>query len=80
MAELELITEIRRELTLQRILAPLADAYDFILIDCPPSLSLLTTNALCASQEIIVPMQCEYFSMRGLQLLMDNIAKVRGFF
>jgi chromosome partitioning protein len=79
-AETELIPEIRRELTLRRTLQTGLQNYDFIFLDCPPSLSLLTTNALCASDEVIVPLQCEYFAMRGLQLLLDNIAKVRGLF
>lgn len=75
-AEMELIAEIRREYILRRILEPLKSWYDFILIDCPPSLGLLTTNALCASREVIIPMQAEYFAMRGIRLLLDHIKKI----
>ncbi|MBN1659594.1 MAG: ParA family protein [Anaerolineae bacterium] len=76
-AEIELIAEIRREFILRRILEPLQDWYDVILIDSPPSLGLLTVNALCASQEVIVPMQCEYFAMRGIRLLLETIDRVQ---
>lgn len=77
-AEMELIAEIRREFILHRILEPLVDWYDFVLVDCPPSLGLLTINALCASQEVLIPMQCEYFAMRGIRLLLDAIERVKG--
>jgi len=77
-AEIELIGEIRREFTLRRILEPLEPWYDFVLFDCPPSLGLLTINALCASHEVLIPMQCEYFAMRGLRLLLDSIDKVKA--
>jgi chromosome partitioning protein len=76
-AEMELIAEIRREFILRRILDSLKPWYDFILIDCPPSLGVLTINALCASQEVLIPMQCEFFAMRGIRLLLDAIEKVR---
>jgi chromosome partitioning protein len=76
-AELELIAEIRREFLLRRVLEPLRGWYDFILIDCPPSLGLLTVNALCASEEVLVPMQCEYLAMRGIRLLLDTIERVK---
>jgi chromosome partitioning protein len=76
-AEIELVGQLRRELVLRRVLQPLRAWYDFILIDCPPSLGILTTNALCASGELLVPMQCEYFSLRGLRLLLDAISKIR---
>jgi chromosome partitioning protein len=72
-AEMELIAEIRREYILKRVLEPIKGWYDFILIDCPPSLGLLTINALCASREVLIPMQCEYFAMRGMRLLLDAI-------
>jgi chromosome partitioning protein len=75
--EMELIGEIRREYLLQRILEPLEPGYDFILIDCPPSLGLLTVNALCASQEVLIPLQCEYFAMRGIRLVLDAIERVK---
>ena len=77
-AEIELIAEFRREFILHNVLEPLEPWYDFILIDCPPSLGLLTVNALCACQEVLIPMQCEYFAMRGIRLLLDSIEKVRA--
>ncbi len=76
-AEMELIAEIRREFILKRVLDPLTQWYDFILIDCPPSLGLLTVNALCVSQEVLIPMQCEYFAMRGIRLLLDTIERIK---
>jgi chromosome partitioning protein len=75
-AEIELIPEIRRELILRRVLEPLNGWYDFILIDCPPSLNLLTINALCASQEVIIPLQCEHFATRGIQMMLDTIDRI----
>lgn len=77
-AEIELIAEIRRELILRRVLESLLSWYDLVLIDCPPSLGLLTVNALCASTEVLIPMQCEYFAMRGIRLLLDSIQKVKA--
>lgn len=77
-AEIDLVAEIRREFELRRILEPLAAWYDFILIDCPPSLDLLTVNALCASQQVLIPMQCEYSAMRGIRLLLKTIEEVRA--
>jgi chromosome partitioning protein len=76
-AEIELIPELRRELVLQRALDPLRDWYDYVLIDCPPSLSLLTVNAFCASDGVIVPMQCEFFAIRVLEILLDSINRTR---
>ena len=77
-AEIELIAEFRREFVLHRILEPLQPWYDFILLDCPPSLGMLTVNALCASREVLIPLQCEYFAMRGIRLLLETIEKVRA--
>lgn len=77
-AEVELIPEIRRELILHHALESLNSWYDFILIDCPPSLGLLTTNALCASSEVLIPLQCEYFAMRGLQMLLETVDQVKA--
>lgn len=77
-AEIELIAEIRREFILRRILETVEAWYDFILIDCPPSLGLLTVNALSASDEVLIPLQCEYFAMRGIRLLLDSIEKVKA--
>ena len=76
-AEIELIPEIRRELVLRRALASLGGWYDYILIDCPPSLSLLTVNALSTSQGVIVPMQCEFFAIRVIEMLLDSIHRTR---
>ena len=75
-AELQLVNEVGRESALQRALAPIMDNYDIILIDCQPSLGLLTLNALTASHGVIVPMECEYFALRGVALLKDTIDKV----
>jgi chromosome partitioning protein len=77
-AEMELIAEIRRERILSRILGSVPEEYDYILIDCPPSLGLLTVNALCACQKVLIPMQCEYFAMRGIRLLLDAIEWVKS--
>jgi chromosome partitioning protein len=76
-AEVQLVHEVAREQTLQRVLAPAADDYDVILIDCQPSLGLLTVNALTASDGVIVPLECEYFALRGVALLKTTIDKVR---
>ncbi len=76
-AEIELIPEIRRELVLKRALDQLENWYDYVLIDCPPSLSLLTVNALCASKGVVVPMQCEFFAIRVIQMLLDSINRTR---
>ncbi len=77
-AEIELIPELRRELTLDRVLDPLDDWYDFILIDCPPNLNLLTVNSLCASDGVIIPLQCEYFAMRAVKLLLDSMNRTKA--
>jgi chromosome partitioning protein len=76
-AEVQLVHEVGREQTLQRALADAMDEYDVILIDCQPSLGLLTVNALTASQGVIVPLECEYFALRGVALLKTTIDKVR---
>ena len=76
-AELMLVQEVAREQTLMRVLAPLRVKYDFILIDCPPSLGLLTINALTAADGVIVPLECEYYALRGMALLMDSIERIR---
>lgn len=76
-AEMELIAEIRREFILRRVLEPLQSWYDIILIDCPPSLGVLTMNGLCAADEVLIPLQCEYFAMRGIRMLLDNIDKIK---
>lgn len=76
-AEIQLVNEVGREQTLARALRPVMRDYDFIIIDCQPSLGLLTVNALACSQGVIIPMECEYFSLRGLALLTDTVEKVR---
>jgi len=76
-AEVQLVHEVAREQTLQRVLAPALERYDVILIDCQPSLGLLTVNALTASDGVLVPLECEYFALRGVALLKTTIDKVR---
>jgi chromosome partitioning protein len=76
-AEVQLVHEVGREQTLTRVLAPAIDQYDVILIDCQPSLGLLTVNALTASDGVIVPLECEYFALRGVALLKTTIDKVQ---
>jgi chromosome partitioning protein len=76
-AELMLVQEVAREQSLLRVLAPLRVKYDFILIDCPPSLGLLTINALTAADGVVIPVETEYYALRGMTLLMDSIDKVR---
>ncbi len=76
-AEVQLVGEVAREQTLARVITPIIDDYDFVLIDCQPSLGLLTVNALTAADEVIVPLECEFFSLRGVALLIDTIEKVR---
>jgi chromosome partitioning protein len=76
-AEVQLVHEVAREQTLQRVLGPAVSQYDVILIDCQPSLGLLTVNALTASDGVIVPLECEYFALRGVALLKTTIDKVR---
>ena len=77
-AEVELVDQPRREQRLKEALAPVQDEYDFVLIDCPPSLSLLTLNGLCCAHGVIVPMQCEYFALEGLTDLVNTIRQVRA--
>jgi len=76
-AEIQLVNEVGREQTLGRALRPVLDRYDYVLIDCQPSLGLLTVNALACSDGVIIPTECEYFSLRGLALLTDTVDKVR---
>lgn len=77
-AEVELVPENFRELRLKKSLEGIKDNYDFVIIDCPPSLSLLTVNALAASDEVIIPIQCEYYALEGLSQLTKTIDLVRG--
>jgi chromosome partitioning protein len=76
-AEVQLVSEVAREQTLMRKLASVRNDYDYILIDCQPSLGLLTVNALTAAQGVMIPLECEFFSLRGVALLVDTIDKVK---
>jgi chromosome partitioning protein len=75
-AEIQLVNEVGREQSLARALHPILDRYDYVLIDCQPSLGLLTVNGLACSDGVIIPTECEYFSLRGLALLTDTVDKV----
>ncbi|GAA2567500.1 ParA family protein [Mycolicibacterium diernhoferi] len=76
-AEIQLVNEVGREQSLARALYPVLDRYDYVLIDCQPSLGLLTVNGLACADGVIIPTECEYFSLRGLALLTDTVDKVR---
>jgi chromosome partitioning protein len=76
-AEVQLVTEVAREQVLARALAPVVADYDFVIIDCQPSLGLLTVNALTASHGVIVPLECEFFALRGVAMLVETIQKVQ---
>ncbi len=77
-AEVELVDEARREFRLKRGLEPMVNEYDYILIDCPPALNLLTVNALTAAQAVMIPMQCEYYALEGLSDLVNTVKKVKA--
>ncbi len=76
-AEVGLLNEIGREMRLRNALKPVSGLYDFILIDCPPSINMLTVNALTAADGVLIPMQCEYYALEGLSALLDTIEQVR---
>lgn len=76
-AEVELVQEMAREWRLKKALEIVADEYDFILLDCPPALNLLTVNGLCAANAVMIPMQCEYYALEGLSDLVKTIKRVR---
>ncbi|GAB5497814.1 MAG: ParA family protein [Pseudohongiellaceae bacterium] len=76
-AEVELISEDNRELRLRQIVNEIRSDYDFIVIDCPPSLNMLTVNALVAADGVVIPMQCEYYALEGLSALMDTIGAIK---
>ncbi len=76
-AAIELVDQDDREFFLKNALAPIKDDYDYIFIDCPPSLGLLTLNGLAAADAILVPMQCEYFALEGITLLLQTVKKVQ---
>jgi chromosome partitioning protein len=77
-AEVALVNEVAREHALARALAPVLDRYDYIIVDCQPSLGLLTINALTAANGVVIPLECEYFALRGVKLLTDTVTKVQG--
>ena len=77
LAEVQLLQEIGREMRLAKALEPVAGMYDFILIDCPPSINMLTINALTAADGVLIPMQCEYYALEGLTALLNTIEQVR---
>ncbi|MDD7814675.1 ParA family protein [Mycobacterium sp. CSUR Q5927] len=76
-AEIQLVNEVGREHSLARALRPVLDRYDYLLVDCQPSLGLLTVNGLACADGVVIPTECEYFSLRGLALLTDTVEKVR---
>ncbi len=76
-AEIELVPAFSREMRLRRALEPILDDYDYVLIDCPPTLGLLTVNGLAAAREVLVPIQCEYYALEGLGQLLRNVDMVR---
>ena len=76
-AAIELVDQKEREFYLRRALEPVKDIYDFILIDCPPSLGILTLNGLVAADEVLIPLQCEYFALEGLTLLLQTVKRVQ---
>ena len=79
-AEVELVSVPDREFYLKRLLGPVRDDYDYIFVDCPPSLSLLTLNALAAADTVLVPIQCEYYALEGVTSLMNTIQRVKRSF
>jgi chromosome partitioning protein len=76
-AEIELVSALSRERRLERVLLDLRDAYDLVVIDCPPSLGLLTVNALTAADSVLIPLQCEYYALEGLAGLLETVSAVR---
>src|SRR5699024_801423 len=76
-AEIELVPTISREIKLKRSLSGISENYDYILIDCPPSLGLLTINALTAADSVLIPVQCEYYALEGLSQLLNTIRLVQ---
>ncbi|MEW5772772.1 MAG: AAA family ATPase [Thermodesulfobacteriota bacterium] len=76
-ADLELVNKPAREYYLREVLKPLREEFEFILLDCPPSLGLLTLNALCAAEEVLIPLQCEYYALEGIAKLLQTYGLVR---
>jgi chromosome partitioning protein len=77
-AEVGLIDSVDRERRLARVLATVADAYELVIVDCPPSLNMLTVNALVAAHGVLIPIQCEYYALEGLSALLDTVEQIRG--
>lgn len=77
-AEIELVSAMARETRLKELLAPVKDEFDFILIDCPPSLGLLTINALAAADSVLIPIQCEYYALEGVTKLLESMKMVKS--
>jgi len=77
-AEVALLEEIGREMRLRQALKPARESYDYLIIDCPPSLNMLTVNALVAADSIMIPMQCEYYALEGLSALLETVEKIRS--
>lgn len=78
LAEVKLLQEIGRELRLRKALEPVKGLYDFVIIDCPPSINMLTVNALTAADGVLIPMQCEYYALEGLSALVNTVETVRS--
>src|SRR5580658_9233191 len=79
-ANLDLVDVPNREHALRKVLEPLRDRYQYVLIDCPPALDLLTLNALIAADSVLIPIQCEFFALEGISQLMDTIDRIRDSF
>ncbi|MGI9333841.1 MAG: ParA family protein [Gammaproteobacteria bacterium] len=77
-AEIALLEELARELRLRAALEPVRGKYDYLIVDCPPSLNMLTINALVAADSVLIPMQCEYYALEGLSGLVDTVEKIRS--
>lgn len=77
LAEVRLLQETGREMRLRQALVPIRDLYDFILIDCPPSINMLTVNSLTAADGVLIPMQCEYYALEGLSSLLDTVEQIK---
>ncbi len=75
-----MVDQEEREIRLKTALVPIADRYDFVLIDCPPALDLLTLNALVASNAVLIPIQCEFFALEGISQLMDTVDRIKKAF
>ena len=78
-AEIGLLEELGRELRLRHALEPVRERYEYIIIDCPPALNMLTVNALVAADAVVIPMQCEYYALEGLSALLETVDKIKKF-